>query len=92
MSDDRRASDIVQFSALFAGVAFLVTGNGLQGTLVGVRAGLEGMAQETIGAVMSAYFVGFAIASIYGSLMVQRVGHIRAFAALAAIASALALE
>src|SRR3546814_4527063 len=84
-------SESVQLWALLAGVALLVAGNGLQATLLGVRAGLEGMADETVGVVMSAHFAGFVAGSIYAPSLIQRVGHIRAFAALASIASAVAL-
>lgn len=81
----------LQLGALMIGVALLVVGNGLQGTLVGVRAGLEGMSEGTIGVVMSAYFAGFVAGSVYTPRLIERVGHIRAFAALASVASALAL-
>lgn len=86
---DARA--VLSLSALLSGVAILVLGNGLQGTLLGVRAGIEGMAAETIGLIMSAYFVGFAVACFVVPPLVERVGHIRTFAALASIASAIAL-
>jgi MFS family permease len=86
-----RTHESVQLWALLAGVALLVAGNGLQATLLGVRAGLEGMADETVGVVMSAHFAGFVAGSIYAPSLIQRVGHIRAFAALASIASAVAL-
>ena len=82
---------MLSLSALLSGVAILVLGNGLQGTLLGVRAGIEGMAAETIGLIMSAYFVGFAVACFVVPPLVERVGHIRTFAALASIASAVAL-
>ena len=63
-------------------------GDGLQGTLLAVRADQEGFSATTTGLVMSTFYVGF----LLGSLMVPRitanVGHIRVFAALAALASA----
>lgn len=73
------------------GVGLLVMGNGLQGTLVGVRAGLEGMSEEMVGVVMSAYFVGLVLGSVYAPRLVEQAGHVRAFAALASIVSAVAL-
>lgn len=78
-------------SALLFGIGLLVLGNGLQGTLLGVRAGLEGFRQETIGLMMSAYFAGYVAGSIWSSRLIDQAGHIRAFAALASIASAAAL-
>lgn len=80
-----------RLSAVLAGVALLVLGNGLQGTLVGVRAGLEGMAATTIGFIMSAYFVGFVLGSLVVPHLIMVVGHIRAFAALASLTSVTAL-
>lgn len=78
-------------TALLAAVALLVLGNGLQSTLVGVRGGIEGMSEAMIGLIMSGYFVGYVLGSIYAPSLIQTVGHIRAFAALASIASAAAL-
>lgn len=80
-----------QIWALLAGVALLLAGNGLQATLVGVRAGLEGMSDRTIGLIMSAYFAGFAVGSMLAPRLIETVGHIRTYAALASIASAVSL-
>lgn len=77
--------------ALLASVALLVLGNGLQQTLIGLRAGVEGYTEETVGVMMSAYFVGFVLASIHAPRVIQQVGHIRAFAAFASAVSAIAL-
>ncbi len=66
-------------------------GNGLQQTLIGLRAGVEGYSDEIIGVMMSAYFVGFVLASIHAPRVIQAVGHIRAFAAFASATSAFAL-
>ncbi len=72
---------------LFFGLSILMLANGLQGTLLGVRAGLEGFSVPTIGLVMSCYYIGFLSGSIMAPHLVERVGHIRVFAALASIAS-----
>ena len=74
--------------ALLLGLALLMLGNGLQGTLLGVRASLEGFSTQTTGFVMTGYFVGFLLGSIIGPKLVNNVGHIRVFAALASILSA----
>ncbi|RIA55055.1 MFS transporter [Dichotomicrobium thermohalophilum] len=81
----------LKISALLAGIGLVIVGNSLQGTLLGVRAGLEGMTAETIGAFMSTYFIGYAVGSVFAPGLVERVGHIRVFAALASVASAVAL-
>lgn len=67
-------------------------GNGLQGTLVAVRAGLENFHEETIGIIMSSYFVGYMFGAVVVPNYVKRVGHIRTFTAMASIASAAALS
>ncbi|MDZ7712525.1 MAG: MFS transporter [Rhodovibrio sp.] len=77
--------------ALLASVALLLMGNGLQGTLLPLRAQLEAFGTVEIGWLGSAYFAGFALGSLLAPRFVRRVGHIRAFTALAAIASATVL-
>ncbi len=72
---------------LFFGLSMMMLGNGLQGTLLGVRAGLEGFSVSTIGLIMSCYYIGFLAGSIFVPHLVERVGHIRVFSALASIAS-----
>lgn len=73
--------------ALFLGVALIMLGGGLQNSLIGVRAELEAFATTVIGMIMSAFYVGFLAGSIIVPRIVQTVGHIRAFAALASLAS-----
>lgn len=89
--NDKMPRELGHVTALLSGTAFLVLGNGLQGTLIAVRAGLEGMTEQTIGLIMSAYFLGFIVGSVYTPRLIAAVGHIRTFAALASIASAVAL-
>ena len=83
---------IAPVSALLLGLFMVALGNGLQGTLVAVRAGLEKFPEETIGVIMSAYFVGYMLGSVIVPNFVERVGHIRTFAAMASIASAATLS
>ena len=85
------AAAILPVTSLLAGLALLLLGSGLQGTLLGVRAGLEGISSQATGVVMSAYYLGWVVGSLRGPHVVHRVGHIRTFAALAAIASIAAL-
>lgn len=72
---------------LFFGLALIMIGNGLQGTLLGVRASIEGFDTTTIGLIMSLYYFGFLGGSYYVPKMVSKVGHIRVFTALASLAS-----
>ncbi|MGY8956895.1 MAG: MFS transporter [Alphaproteobacteria bacterium] len=78
-------------AALLLGIAFLMLGNGLQGTHLGVRGAIESFSAVHIGLFMSAYYAGFAVACLFGTAVIERVGHIRAFAAFASLASAAAI-
>ncbi len=71
--------------------AVLLGGSGLFGTLLGVRASLEDFPPTATGLVMSAYFVGFILGAFLCVRIVAEVGHIRAFAAFAAVSAAIAL-
>lgn len=73
---------------LMLGILLLQLGNGLQGTLLGVRGPLEGFDPGSMGFVMSAYFIGFLGGSRITPLLLKRVGHIRVFAALGSFVSA----
>ena len=75
--------------ALLLGMMLLMVGNGLQGTLLGVRGGIEGFSTFEMSIVMSAYFAGFLGGSRVAPEMIRRVGHVRVFAALASFISAI---
>lgn len=74
--------------ALMIGMLLLMLGNGLQGTLLGVRGSLENIDSATMGYIMAGYFLGFLGGSKATPLMLQRVGHVRVFAALGSLVSA----
>jgi MFS family permease len=78
---------VLPISSLLSGVAILLTGTGLFGTLLAVRGTAEGFPDLTLGLIMSAYFVGFLIGTYACPLAIGRVGHIRAFALFATVAS-----
>lgn len=84
-------SVVTSISSLLLGAALLLVGNGLIGTLLALRAALEGFSDGVIGLIMSAYFVGFLAGTWVAPQAVMRVGHIRAFAMLAAVAAAAAI-
>lgn len=76
---------------LFVGLAVLMAGSGLQGTLLGVRATLEGFETATTGLIMSLYYAGYFLGFLYVPKLVSGVGHIRVFTAMASLASAAVL-
>jgi MFS family permease len=63
-------------------------GDGLQGTLLAVRADLEGFSATLTGLIMSTFYLGFLLGSIMTPRLTIKVGHIRVFAAFAALSSA----
>ena len=71
--------------------AFFIGANGLFGTVLAVRLDLEGVRVETIGLVMACYSVGWVLGAVLGPRIIRQVGHIRAFAAFAALVAAMAL-
>lgn len=82
---------IAPVAALLLSVAILLTGSGLQGTLLPIRAHIEAFSTLEIGILGSSYFLGFAAGCFFSPLLVRRVGHIRTFTAMSAIASAAVL-
>ncbi len=76
---------------LLIGMALLMLGAGLQGTLVGLRASLEGFPTLLAGVVLAAYYFGYMGGSLITPTLVSSVGHIRVFAALTSLASVLIL-
>ena len=75
--------------ALLLGMGLLMIGNGMQGTLLGIRGAIENFSTLEMSIVMSAYFVGFLGGSRLAPGMIRRVGHVRVFAALASFISAI---
>jgi MFS family permease len=65
----------------------LMLGAGLQSTLLGLRATIEGFPTLVTGVIMSCYYVGYVAGTIIAPNLLRDLGHIRVFAALAAIAS-----
>jgi MFS family permease len=73
--------------SLFLGMSFIMLGNGLQSSLLGIRAVDEGFSTTATGIIMAGYFAGFLFGSLLTPRLVRNVGHVRVFAALASIAS-----
>ena len=84
-------STAARSAALFAGVALLMAGNGLQNTLLGVRAESEGFGTMVAGLVMAMNFVGFLVGAAVAPYFLRQVGHVRVFAALASAGSSVVL-
>lgn len=74
--------------ALLLGMFLLMVGNGLQGSLIGIRGAIEEFSTTELAVITSAYFAGFLIGSRMAPAMIRRVGHVRVFAALGSFISA----
>lgn len=77
--------------AVIVSVSLLMSGNALQGSLLGLRAPLAGFPDLVTGIIMSSYYFGFVFGALAVPRLVGRVGHIRVFTALASLASISAL-
>ena len=73
---------------LLLGVMLLMVGNGIQGTLLGIRGNLEGFTTYQLSYVMAAYFAGFLFGSWAAPKLIRQVGHVRVFAAMGSLISA----
>jgi MFS family permease len=82
---------LLPLASLLSGVSLLVVGTGLLFSAIGAQAGSAKFSGLVTGLVMSAYFAGFVYGTYSCPAIIRKVGHIRAFAAMASIASALPL-
>ncbi|MBB3948089.1 MFS family permease [Rhizobium skierniewicense] len=71
---------------LTAGI--LIGGNGLQGTFIALRGSSAGFSASTIGLISAGYSLGFAVGCVNVTRLLRKIGHIRAFSTMAAVASA----
>jgi hypothetical protein len=73
--------------ALLLGIVFIMLGNGMHFTLMGLRGGIEGFSAAELSVVTSGYFVGFLSGARLSPGLIRRVGHVRVFAALGSLMS-----
>lgn len=72
---------------LLVSAGILLGANGLIGTLIAVRASIEGFPDASIGLMGTAYFLGFFGGCLTTARLIVRAGHIRVFAAFCALAA-----
>ncbi len=77
---------------LLVSAGILLAGNGLQVTLVAVRANIEGFPITLIGLLGTVYYIGTITGCLFTAGLIKRSGHIRVFAALAALAAVCTLS
>ena len=83
--------EVTKSWALFLGIGTIMIAHGLQMQVMGIRSVNENFNLITTGIFMSGYFVGYFLGSQTTPKLVQKVGHIRVFAAFASLASLSAL-
>jgi len=84
-------SSIRPLIPLLIAAGILLGGNGLQGTLIALRGAQEGFSPSVIGFTGTAYFGGFLLGCVFITRILNAVGYVRSFSALAAVASAATL-
>lgn len=83
---------LVSLSVLLLSFMFLCLGHGLLNSLISVRAADEAFSNVSIGMMGVAYFGGFLVGIYLCIKFLVEVGHIRTFAALASVVSAIAVS
>src|SRR5690606_33247264 len=75
---------LVSLTALLTAVLLMLTGNGLLGSLLGLKLAQAGAGPLASALVMSAYYAGLVTGALLCIRIIRRVGHIRAFASFCA--------
>lgn len=78
----------LSMSSLIFSIILLISGNAFLMTLLGLRLSVEGFSTALIGWILVFYSLGFVGGTLYAGRIIERVGHIRAFAVFAAILAA----
>lgn len=73
--------------ALFAGMLMLMAANGLLVTVLTIRGASLGFSETVIGLMQACYPLGALIGSAVTPKLIERVGHVRSFGALASLCS-----
>ena len=75
-----------QIGTLVIATSIVQLANGFFGTFVSLRVAIEGF--DAPGLVLSAYFAGFTLGAFRCGKDIERIGHIRAYAAFAGLVAA----
>ena len=82
------ASTHTQIGILVTATSLIQLANGFFGTFVSLRVAIESF--DAPGLVLSAYFAGFTLGAFGCGRIIERIGHIRAYAAFAGLVAAAA--
>ena len=81
------ATSLRSLRSVLLSVALLLTGHGLQLTLLPLQAHALGWSNDLIGLTGSAYYLGFVLGCVFIPRVVRSVGHIRTFMVFVALAT-----
>ena len=73
--------------ALLSGSAFLFVAGGINGLILPVRGSVEGFSGLSLGLLGTGWALGFVFGCLAVPILVSRVGHVRSFSVMAAMAS-----
>lgn len=76
---------LLSLISLFASCFILMMGNGLVNVLLPVTMELDGINTDTIGLVLSLYYIGMFLGAVYSKNLIRRVGHVRVFSGVVAL-------
>jgi MFS family permease len=74
-----------QIASLIIATSLIQLANGFFTTFISLRVGIEGFGPTMSGLVLSSYFAGFTLGALRCERIIERVGHIRAYAAFAGL-------
>jgi len=74
-----------QSGTLIIATSLIQLANGFFGTFISLRVAIEGFGPTMSGLVLSSYFAGLTLGALRCERIIERVGHIRAYAAFAGI-------
>src|SRR5262249_53554406 len=72
-----------EIGELIIAASLVQLANGFFGTFISLRVAIENF--DAAGLVLSAYFAGFTLGALRSGMIIERIGHIRAFAAFAGV-------
>jgi MFS family permease len=73
---------------LIVATSIVQLANGFFGTFISLRVSLEDFGATFAGLVLSSYFAGFTVGALWCGRIIERVGHIRAYAAFGGLVAA----
>jgi MFS family permease len=77
-----------QITTLILATSLIQLANGFFGTFISLRVAIEDFGSTMAGLVLSSYFAGFTLAALRCGRIIERIGHIRAYAAFAGLVAA----